>query len=131
MEDTIAILGSSTQRRVLCARAECGTPSGTEQWDDAAEVPEFLLRETDYVIRAHGRSMEPTVCEGFLLIVEGGARWREGSLVVAHVLGVGLVLKRFCHGSLCNDNPLFPAVFSVDEAEIVGVVRHIIITVLV
>lgn len=85
--------------------------------------------------RVHGRSMAPTLRDGDLLLVDHVVPVRPGALVVAHLPGLPLAVKRaqFWHSDataqgwwLERDNPMEGvdswAVGPVPSQQVVGVV---------
>lgn len=122
-------LSATLKVRVL--PAQCGTPEFYGDEDEYVDVPSFLLGKHSYVFRAAGRSMEPTIPHGALLIVEGGEEARDGALVIVQT-AIGMMVKRYDgRGWLHSDNPTYPPVRvdMDDHASIVAIVKHILLSV--
>ncbi len=118
-------------QKVRTIAVRCGKPENQGEYENEAEIPAYLLNKYSYVLRAEGNSMEPTIPAGSLLVVEAGGIHKHGSLVVVQFAD-GIMVKRYdCLGKLLSDNPLYPALkFEVyEEAKIIAVVKHIIISV--
>jgi SOS-response transcriptional repressor LexA len=106
----------------------CGRPEDNSEDEDGAFIPTYLLGKHGYVLRAEGNSMEPKIASGSLLIVEGGAAHKDGSLVVVQC-GDGIMVKRYERsGRLLSENPDYsPVHFDTnDEARIIAVVKYIL-----
>ena len=118
------------QRRVPVISVRCGKPEYNYEYEDSAEVPAFLVSKHTYILRAEGRSMEPTIPQGNLLVVEAGAEYAHDSLVVVQTPS-GLMVKRYHKkGLLTSDNPTYPPIefSSFDDVCVIGVVRQMITT---
>lgn len=112
--------------------ARCGVPEYLHSDEEFADIPKFLVRhpERTYVLRAEGQSMYPTIPDGAMVVVETDVDYLHGSLVVV-ALRAGIMVKRYDRTrKLLSDNPLYPALELgiYDDAVIIGVVKHIIIT---
>lgn len=65
------------------AAAGAGALNGLANVEDDLEFPHWMLaalgvsRERLHILRAHGDSMEPTICSGALLLVDGRAEARK------------------------------------------------------
>lgn len=118
------------QRRVPVIGVRCGKPEYNYEYEDSAEIPAFLVTKDTYILRAEGNSMEPTIPQGSLLLMEAGADYLHDSLVVVQTPS-GLMVKRYhSKGFLTSDNPAYPPIefSSFDDVWVIGVVRQMITT---
>lgn len=68
---------------------QCGFPSPAEDYRHFIDLNEELIMnpEATFLGRADSNSMEPTVCEGELLIIDCAVEVRNGCLVLAEIDG--------------------------------------------
>lgn len=113
-------------------RIPAGPPDEVEaDGYQTVEVLRHLAKESRYVVRVAGDSMEPEICDGDLLLVDYAEEARSGKIVCALVNGKGTV-KRFAKRGkqivLKASNPKHKdiPVGENDELRIQGVVRGIV-----
>lgn len=115
--------------------AQCGFPSPAQDYPtDELSLVEHLIRDraATYFWRAAGHSMEPTIPDGSLLIVDRGITPAPGRIVVAVVDGEyttkRLHIKSDGQVTLRAENPSYPhiALPELSEMTIWGVVTYII-----
>ena len=116
---------------------QAGFPSPAEDYtENTLDLSRLLIRRqaATFVLRARGGSMDPTVNDGDLLVVDRSITPLHGEIVIAEVDG-GFTVKRLYHQgdfvSLLADNPDFsPTPLEPGNTlAIWGVVTHIIHTV--
>lgn len=80
----------------LVGRIAAGAPVEAVAGRDALNLGEFLADENLYALEVRGQSMiEDHICDGDVVLVERGARVKDGDIVVALVGGEETTLKRF------------------------------------
>jgi repressor LexA len=80
----------------LVGRIAAGTPVEAVTGRDALNLGEFLDDENLYALEVRGQSMiDDHICDGDVVLVERGARVKDGDIVVALVGGEETTLKRF------------------------------------
>ncbi len=80
----------------LVGRIAAGAPVEAVAGRDALNLGEFLADENLYALEVRGRSMiDDHICDGDVVLVERGARVKDGDIVVALVGGEETTLKRF------------------------------------
>lgn len=115
--------------------AQCGFPSPAQDYPtEELSLVEHLIRDraATYFWRAAGRSMEPVIPDGALLIVDRGVTPVPGRIVVAIVDGEYTVKRLHVDQSgqvtLRAENPGFPHLVlpELSEMTVWGVVTFII-----
>lgn len=115
--------------------AQCGFPSPAQDYPtEELSLVEHLIRDkaATYFWRAAGRSMEPVIPDGSLLIVDRGVSPVSGRIVVAIVDGEYTVKRLRVHASgevtLHAENPRYPPLVLTELSEMTvwGVVTFII-----
>jgi repressor LexA len=116
----------------LVGTIAAGTPILEASVREEVDLEEFLGVESgSFLLRVRGNSMiEDHICDGDLVLVEGGTTARDGETVVA-VVGEEATLKRFRRDRdrirLEPANAaLSPMIFPADAVQIRGVVRGVI-----
>ena len=115
--------------------AQCGFPSPAQDYPtEELSLVEHLIRDraATYFWRAAGRSMQPVIPDGALLIVDRGVRPVPGRIVVAIVDGEYTVKRLHIDPSgqvtLRAENPNYPHLVlpELSEMTVWGVVTFII-----
>lgn len=115
--------------------AQCGFPSPAQDYPtEELSLVEHLIRDraATYFWRAAGRSMEPVIPDGSLLIVDRGVTPVPGRIVVAIVDGEFTVKRLHIDPNgqvtLRAENPVFPHLVlpELSEMTVWGVVTFII-----
>lgn len=123
-------LTPTEMERVRAISVRCGKPEFAGDYEDEVFLPKDFIGKNMYILRAEGRSMEPTIPDGSLLLMEVSADYDHGALLVLRTSD-GLMVKRYdaVHHKLKSDNPLYPDLeFSgFDEVTVIGIVRKMII----
>ena len=96
---------------------------GEEQIIDHLPLPKWLVGPAQFVLRADGDSMAPTIEDGDLLLIEPGNRWDNNDIVIAYVDGE-VTCKRLQinnnHALLIPDNRAHKAIVVEKDIFLIG-----------
>jgi SOS-response transcriptional repressor LexA len=87
---------------------------------------------TAYALRVHGSSMEPTIQENAIIIVDPQEEWEHNKIVVVRQNGdaevtVKRIVKDGSSWLLKPDNTQFPIMKMLDDAHVCGVVKEMVV----
>ncbi|MDD5623940.1 MAG: transcriptional repressor LexA [Candidatus Peribacteraceae bacterium] len=101
-----------------------------EQAEELVNLESFLVKDraNTFLLRVKGNSMEPSLYEGDIVIVERKKEPRVSNIVVG-ILDGEFTLKRLKRDKgkyyLQAENPDYPDLYAMDELKIGGVVRGV------
>lgn len=113
---------------------EAGFPSAAEEeLSDTISFDEYLIenKEASYILKIKGDSMiDAGICEGDMVIVERGANYKDGDIVIAEVDGAWTIKyfrdrkgKIYLEPANKNYEPIYPKEELIVSAVVKAVVR--------
>lgn len=124
-------LTSTLRLPLILSRVPAGFPSPAEDFiDGSLDLNDYIIHPAaTYFVKAEGESMIGAgIYDGDLLIVDKSLEPKNGSIVIASVMG-DLTVKRLTRDVkgvwlLAPENPDYPTIPLLEESQIWGVVKN-------
>ena len=129
-----APMGASLRMPLLGTALSCGMPVGTNQEiEKEIDLQELITKNPSktFFAKAQGDSMQPTIMEGDVLVIDAVKKPKHGSIVLVQIdneFTVKRLMRQGTQTHLQADNPLFRALQNLKDKDylICGVVVSIV-----